>query len=128
MLSSNQALTVQEYAQKVGVSASTVSKWLRNGKLKGHKQNGKWVVAAETSSPKSSSVTALSKSTTSSDAGSKKAFFSIEKFSQMTYLTEFGIAKWLKEGRLKGVLDTYGQWQIAEENLADPHIKRLLRS
>ena len=106
MMSSQRFLTTQEYAQKVGVSPSTVSKWLRSGKLQGQKQNGKWVIPEDT--PTASSTTpapAPQSAPAKTEPTSGGQSFSIRKFSEMTYLTEAGVLKWLKEGRLEGSKD-----------------------
>jgi hypothetical protein len=38
--------------------------------------------------------------------------FSIAEFAGMTYLTEKGVAEWLKIGRLTGSQDDQGAWRI----------------
>lgn len=53
--------------------------------------------------------------------------FSIAEFSAMTYLTEKGVADWLKSGRIKGRQLDNGVWQISADNLKVPDIARLLR-
>jgi predicted site-specific integrase-resolvase len=45
----------------------------------------------------------------------------------MTYLTEKGVAEWLKAGRIKGIQKEGGEWQVLEGNLQVPDISRLLR-
>lgn len=134
MSSSIKYLTTGEYAKQAGISASTVSKWLRSGKLKGEKQNGKWVIPvdqaeSETPSPSTAPENSRPKSTETKTAPSTRGqFYSIEKFSAMTYLTEFGVEKWLTQGRLKGVKDSSGQWQVSADSLQLSHVQRLLRN
>jgi hypothetical protein len=53
--------------------------------------------------------------------------FSIPEFAAMTYLTEKGVAEWLKAGRIKGVLEENGEWRVLERNLQVADISRLLR-
>jgi len=53
--------------------------------------------------------------------------YSIPEFSAMSYLTEKGIAEWLKIGRLKGVKAESGEWRVLGSNLQVPDIRRLLR-
>jgi hypothetical protein len=53
--------------------------------------------------------------------------FSIAEFSAMTYLTEKGVADWLKSGRIKGRQLDNSVWQISADNLKVPDISRLLR-
>jgi hypothetical protein len=45
----------------------------------------------------------------------------------MTYLTEKGVAEWLKIGRLKGVQAESGEWRVRGRNLQVPDIQRLIR-
>ena len=45
----------------------------------------------------------------------------------MTYLTEKGVAEWLKIGRLKGVQAESGEWRVLGRNLQVPDIQRLVR-
>ena len=54
-------------------------------------------------------------------------FFTVAEFADMTYLTEFGVMRWLKEGKLKGQQDEKGEWQIDAANLEVPNVKRLVR-
>lgn len=134
MSSLKKYLTTQEYAEKAGISASTVSKWLRSGKLKGEKQNGKWVIPVEQSGAETGAAPEVSKTAQSPNAPKKTTdpkpgkLYSIETFSAMTYLTEFGVEKWLKEGRLKGIKDKSGQWQVSAESLELVNVQRLLRN
>jgi excisionase family DNA binding protein len=137
MSSSQEYLTTQEFAQKSGVSASTVSKWIRADKIRGHKKNGKWLIPMSEISkitPSKGGSTATS-STAPSMPGIKKAtetetggkHYSIQEFSALTYLTEFGVGKWLKEGRLIPAYDRSGKPMVASSNLDEPNIKRLVR-
>jgi hypothetical protein len=54
-------------------------------------------------------------------------FFSVAEFSAMTYLTEYGVMQWLKEGRLTGQQDEKGAWQVDAANLEVPDVKRFVR-
>ncbi|KPJ76960.1 MAG: hypothetical protein AMJ54_09855 [Deltaproteobacteria bacterium SG8_13] len=58
-------------------------------------------------------------------AGAKT--YSVDEFSAMTYLTDFGVREFLKKGRLKGEIDEGGNWKVSAENLLDPLIKHLVR-
>ena len=40
----------------------------------------------------------------------------------MTYLTEKGVAEWLKIGRLKGVQAESGEWRVLGRNLQVPDV------
>ena len=54
-------------------------------------------------------------------------FLSVAEFVNMTYLTEYGVMQWLKQGLLKGQQNDTGDWQIDASNLEVPNVKRLLR-
>jgi transcriptional regulator with XRE-family HTH domain len=136
MSGSHDHLSTQEFAKKAGVSASTVSKWLRTDKISGQKKNGKWIISYEellkvTSSQKDgvkkdSSPPPLKGSSPSKPLPGTKNF-TIQEFSEMTYLTEFGVKKWLKEGRLAGTSDKSGKPLVSATNLDQPHLKKLIR-
>ena len=126
-------LTTQEFAQKAGVSAATVSKWLRNGTISGKKEGGKWVVAASELDKVSSSAPPAPSAKSTPTASQPKAqprgnkSYSIQEFSEMTFLTEFGVRQWLKEGRLDKIVDNQGNVRVDAANLEKPDIKRLVR-
>ena len=140
MPQSEKLLSTQEFAKKAGVSASTVSKWLRSGKLKGKKQSGKWMIEADelnavagTKSHEPREKSAIKKAAAKSEAAKPEAnsygkTLSVEEFSAMTYLTEFGIHKWVKEGKLSSTRDGSGQPRINASNLENPSMKHLIRS
>lgn len=58
-------------------------------------------------------------------AGAKA--YTVKEFSEMTYLTEFGVQKWLKQGRLIAAKGESGQPLVDSSNLEVPDIKRLIR-
>lgn len=141
MSNSKDFLTTQQFAKKAGVSANTVSKWIRGGKIEAEKKGGKWLIpAAEVDkavarSPKmippnkAAAAPAQKKPDTAqpslSKAGAKS--YSIKEFSSLTYLTEFGVEKWLKEGRLIPARDASGQPRVDASSLDVPAVKRLVR-
>ncbi len=145
MPKTEQLLTTQAFSKKAGVSTATVTKWLKSGKIKGKKEGNKWRIAASelkkasktkpTASKTAAPAKVKSKSTqmkkktpakeTQPTRGSKS--FSVQEFSDMTYLTAFGVEKWLKEGRLTGGMDASGQKHIDAVNLENPLVKRLVR-
>jgi hypothetical protein len=65
--------------------------------------------------------------TPASPAEPAEATYSIVEFSTMTYLTEKGVAEWLKIGRLKGVQAESGEWRVLGRNLQVPDVARLVR-
>lgn len=136
MAKSDTLLTTREFAQKAGVSAGTVSKWLRQGTINGKKTSGKWSISAaelikvtqqpgEPHSPAGNPGPRTDAA--SSKADSAGTSYSIQEFSDMTYLTPWGVQQWLKEGRLKKSEDAGGQLRVDGSNLENPDIKRLLR-
>jgi len=61
------------------------------------------------------------------EARSEEKTYTISEFAAMTYLTEMGVAEWLKTGRIKGVQNQAGEWRVSGCNLQVPDINRLLR-
>jgi excisionase family DNA binding protein len=61
------------------------------------------------------------------EAPSEEKTYTISEFAAMTYLTEMGVAEWLKTGRIKGVQEENGEWRVLNCNLQVPDISRLLR-
>jgi predicted site-specific integrase-resolvase len=133
---SREYLTTQAFAQKTGVSASTVSRWLRKEKIYGQKENGKWRIPAselskvplDTVVPETAATAAIcAPASQKAPHGAGTAHYTVEEFSAMTYLTEFGVRKWLKQGRLIVARNDSGEPLVASSNLKHPNIKRLVR-
>jgi len=121
-------LTTQEFAKSAGVSTATVSKWLRGGTISGKKISGKWSIpSAELAKVTESAPPAPAPNSPPSQTNSADKSYSIREFSDLTYLTEFGVQKWLQEGRLKKVVDASGIVRVDGSSLQHPHVKRLLR-
>jgi predicted site-specific integrase-resolvase len=139
MPQSENMLSTQQFAKKAGVSASTVSKWLRNGKIQGKKQSGKWMIdtgqldaVGGTPSPDPKKKSAAKKTAAKPEAAAPEAIsssktFTLEQFSAMTYLTEFGVRKWIRQGKLSFTRDESGQPRIDASNLENASIKHLIR-
>lgn len=130
-----QTLTTRQFAQKAGVSPATVSKWLREGKIQGRKDGGQWQVPIDQLSLLASESTAsqpagpkadLTGTAATPSQDSDKAY-TLEEFSRMTYLTPYGVERWLKEGRLKGSHNAAGQWMVDGANLMKKEVRRLVR-
>jgi excisionase family DNA binding protein len=165
------SMTTREFAKATGIPAATVSKLIRDGKLKAKKEGNSWRIAS--SQLKAKAVRELEKSAT--PAKGKKAAkpalapkaarpakvaaarpatplrpvapatatpeppaapavpsptgraYTVAEFAAMTYLTENGVAEWLKSGRLMGRQEAGGQWVVFESNLQEPDISRLVR-
>jgi excisionase family DNA binding protein len=133
MSESQAMLTTQQFAKKANVSTSTLSKWLRNGKIKGRKNAGKWLIPLEQlelltsgSAPVPSPSDPTKKAATP-PSHAETIGYSIEEFSALTYLTPFGVEQYVKDGRLSGTRKPDGQWYIDSLNLEKATIKRLLR-
>lgn len=101
--------------------AAKPAKTATGAKKKPAKPDKKLVAAAKKSKKAVKSEKALAKPA----AGAKT--YTIDEFSALTYLTDFGVREFLKSGRLKGTIDSSGNWQVAAENLMDPLIKHLVR-
>lgn len=151
MTTKSDLLTSAEFAKKTGLTTAVVSKLIREGKIKAAKKSGKWMIAADQLTAKA--VAAASK--TGKPAAKKKAVkpksekapakakkpaapkaakpsattksFSVAEFAGMTYLTEKGVAEWLRIGRLTGSQDDQGAWRVDAANLEAAGIKRLVR-
>ncbi len=136
MSSSKDSLTTTEFAKMAGVSTSTVSKWLRAKKITGTKKGGKWLIAADeiakvSAAPPAKKAAAPQKTKPAADKPAKPKSgaksFTIKEFSDLTYLTEYGVEKWIKEGRLVAAQDASGQPRVDASNLEHPAVKRLVR-
>jgi len=144
MATKSDLLTSAEFAKKAGLTTAAVSKLIRESKIKATKKSGKWMIGTDQLNTKA--VTAASKP--GKTAAQKKAAkpkpkkaaapkadkpaattksFSIAEFAGMTYLTEKGVAEWLKIGRLTGSQDDQGAWRVDAANLEAAGIKRLVR-
>lgn len=151
MAQKTDALTTKQFSEIKGMPVSTVSRMIRDGRIKATKKAGRWMIPKDqlsavsgdtpptaSSAPDRKKATAASppKGAPASAAKSPKAArpasptgktMDIADFAARTYLTEFGVTQWLKNGRLTGKRDERGNWQVDAANLDHPHIKRLLR-
>lgn len=129
---SNELWTTQQFARQAGLSASTISNWLRSGKLKGIKQGRKWMIPADqlatvqqaASPPAEKEAYPAPADSESSNASNS---YSISEFTAMTYLTELGVQRWLQAKRLEGVRQADGELRVTAANLDKPEVVRLLR-
>ena len=132
MTDTAKTLTTTEFAKRCGRSASTITKMLRQGRLKGEKRGGRWAIFetelagfAESAETADTMPARPDQKTTTSQAEDKK--YPIETFVKMTYLTEKGVRQFLRNGRLSGSIDDNGQWVVDADNLQRPGIKHLIR-
>ena len=153
MAKKDQFLTTGEFASQTGMSTSSVTKLIKAGKIKAEKKSGKWLIAADqldaeavaksgkpgksaakkkTASPPEKNSAAIKPSPPKKEEPIKDnkaagGTYSLAEFVGMTYLTEFGVKEWLKQGRLTGKQGAGGQWEIDAANLERSDVKRLLR-
>ena len=112
-------MTTREFSLKTGRSVSSITRMLREGKLKGKKVSGKWLIQ-ESPTPDKPDVSAQSADQTTR--------YPLDDFARMTFLTPYGVELWLKEGRLIGERDNEGNWYVDAESLKIPNVKRLIRT
>ena len=151
MAKESQLLTTGEFASRAGIATSSVSKLIREGKIKAEKKSGKWMIrpdqldAKALQEPAKKGKTAPQKKTAKAAARTKKSAspakekpgakapagggkaYTMAEFVAMTYLTEKGVQQWLRQGRLSGRQDDQGQWLIDAANLEAADVKRLVR-
>jgi hypothetical protein len=169
MATQTASMTTSDFAKAAGVSAASISKLIRDGKLKAKKVAGKWMIAPSLLSSevvrglKGSANAAMRKAPAAKKTGrpptkavppSRPAAeeapvfkptepapsdlslpearpaektYTIPEFAAMTYLTENGVAEWLKAGRIRGFQNENGEWRVLESTLQIPAISRLLR-
>ena len=151
MANKDQYLTSAEFASKAGITTSSVTKLIRKGKIKAEKKSGKWMISpdqliskavqgsnkpSKKTAAKKTDTPAGKKTTVSKPAPTQKdntakvkagKMYTVAEFAGMTYLTEFGVKEWLKQGRLTGQQSAGGEWQVEAANLEIPDVKRLIR-
>ena len=134
-------LTTREFAERTGISVSTVSQYLRDGKIKGKKESGRWMIpedqigrvqagAASPAAPppkkSAEKPAAAPKPKAAGKAAGGKAY-TVEEFSRLTFLTPAGVVKYLKEGILNGDRGEDGNWMVAADSLENGRIQHLIR-
>ena len=132
MATQTQSMTAGEFAKAAGVSAARISKLIRDGKLKATKEGARWMISQNQLDAKV--VRELKR--TSKPAPAVQAVpetrpaektYTIAEFAAITYLTEKGVAEWLKTGRIKGIQKETGEWRVLASNFLEPDISRLVR-
>ncbi len=132
MANNDNTLTTADFSKQTGLAVSTVTKMLRQGKIKGEKRAGKWAIyASELQNPTlmrgkhaEASISPVPASSASSD---NPTTYDVETFARMTYLTEYGVRQWLRIGRLKGAIVSGGEMRVDAANLKRPELQHLLR-
>jgi len=153
MAKQDQFLSAGEFAAQAGISPSAVTKLIKTGKIKAEKKSGKWLISEnqlkakavkDLSKPGKPAAKKKNAAPAEKKAGAKKSSpskkekpiadkkaasktYTLAEFVAMSYLTEFGVKEWLKQGRLTGRQGAGGEWEIDAANLERPDVKRLLR-
>lgn len=135
MAKQDTVLTTGEFALKAGLTTSSVTKMIREGKIKAKKVSGKWMISPDQLKAKSlQDATKSGNKTSAIKAAAKKSApprkdkpakakttkvktYTVAEFAAMTYLTEFGVMEWLKQGRLTGQHIAGGEWKVEAANL-----------
>ena len=137
MTDAGKTLTTSEYAKLTGTSVSTITKMLRQGKLRGEKRSGKWAVLPDQAPD--NKAAADKASTPSGNAPlppadgpiptqpAKTRTYDVRTFAQMTYLTEKGVRQWFRIGRLTGRVDPDGTILLDAANFDRPELRHLIR-
>ena len=131
------ALTTRQFSDRTGISVSAIARLIRQGKLEGYKEAGKWMIPetqlrspvikgrADDPTPAAESHPQVEPAPAAGDQN--ESYYSVVEFSRMTYLTEFGVRDWLKKGKLQGRRETDGSWKVCASNLDLAGLKHLLR-
>ncbi len=134
-------LTTREFAERTDLSVSTVSQYLRDGKIEGKKESGRWLIpedqverflagvseaAGTTASKADEAKTAPPEKSAPKSAPAADAY-SVDEFSRLTFLTPAGVVKYLKEGILEGGRREDGSWTVAAGSLENKRIQHLIR-
>jgi len=133
MTENEKTLTTAQYSEKTGISVSTVSRMLRQGRLRGEKRGGKWAIfkdelQASLAQPPAAGDPAAASSGVNPDIQTANGkTHDVESFARLTYLTENGVRRWFRTGRLSGSTDSGGNVQIDASNLQRPEFKHLVR-
>ncbi len=133
MAENEKTLTTGEFSQLTGIAVSTITKMLRQGEIRGEKHGRIWAVSK---SELQNAAVVTKKDRGKLSAGLGPIFdrpsntgdtYDVETFAQMTYLTEKGIRRWIKNGRLSGSTDAGGKVRVNATNLDRPELQHLVR-
>jgi excisionase family DNA binding protein len=153
MAAQHKSMTTGEFARASGISSATISKLIRQGKLKAKKHGGRWMIppgelkaplvrelgrAAKPTPSRAAAKPAAAAAPTrarrpETDAAAAKPSpasersYSVADFAAMTYFTEKGVLEWLRARKLKGRQLENGEWRVLASNLETPAISRLVR-
>jgi len=131
MSNNQQTMTTGEFSNHTGLSVSAITKMLREGKLSGEKRKGKWAIAhSELQNKKVVDETKsepAKRNVSPTTTSSKTTAYTVAQFARITYLTEHGVQKWLKTGRLTGSPNPDGSWRVDADNLSRPELNHIVR-
>ena len=152
MAGKGQTFTTGEFSSLTGIPAPTISKMIRSGEIKAKKISGKWMIsesqlevksvrkagAQRCEVPASKKVPPPKRPQKAKEETPRRSppkpspaqstVYTVEEFSQMTYLTPFGVIEYLKKGRIKGRQDDQGNWVVDAVSLQEPGLKHLIRA
>ena len=134
MVAKGRPLTTGEFSEMTGLAVATITHMLRQGKIKGEKQRGKWAIDEselqnEIVKAKMGRWQPLFDDSLHTDAPAFSGeTYDVETFARMTYLTENGVRQWYRSGRLEGRTDDSGSIRIDAANLDRPELQHLIRS
>jgi excisionase family DNA binding protein len=136
-MATQRPLTTAEFAQATGIPAATISRLIRQGRLKARKQSGKWMIPPDqleascvrefTQPPAAPAPPPEKPGAARQGAPAEGKTYSIAEFAAMTYLTEKGVAEWLRNGKLRGGRNAAGELEVLASNLESAGISRLVR-
>jgi excisionase family DNA binding protein len=123
-------LTTAEFSKLTGLTVRTITRMLREGKLRGEKRAGKWAIYEgehqhALPGKKDASPPPMAPAVGVSATNGK--VYDVETFAQMTYLTEKGVRQWLKTGRLSGRIEPDGKATVDAANLDRPDLQHWIR-
>ncbi len=134
MATQSKSLTTAEFAQETGIPPATISRLIRQGRLKARKRSGKWAIPHDQLDAPILREFSQAPETPATPPGaarqkqpSMEKSYSIAEFAAMTYLTEKGVADWLRSGRLRGVRNEAGEMKIPASDLERAGVSHLVR-
>ena len=119
-------LSTHEFSAATGQPVAKIARWLREGVIEGTKEGGKWRIPVD-QLDRAKEGDAGSPADPGAEDAATAVTYSVEEFSDMTYLTVFGVVDWLRKGLLTGSKDDRGDWRVDGDNLESDRVKRLLR-
>ena len=131
----DQFLNTKEFSKITGISTKVISKYLRDGTLKGEKKSGKWQIPRselDTALVKGSAAPTPAETTARKKPAPKPSTaggspLSVSEVAEKTFLTEKGVVEWITKGFITGTKDENGNWQISADSLDTPAVARLVR-